>query len=122
MKKLLEKYLSLFTIIAQPSSHVFTIHLPDYLSSIHPVFHVSQLKPFHPSEIPDHTELPPPPVEIDDKGELHYAISEILDSKLDWQYEEVEWILAEDLDPGKALDDFYSNPTNKDKPGPLPKH
>ncbi|ESK82086.1 hypothetical protein Moror_3526 [Moniliophthora roreri MCA 2997] len=97
------------------------------------------LKPFHPSEIPDHTELPLPLVKIDDKGELHYAISKILDLKLDWQCKcqlqylvkwagyksmdkEIEWILAEDLDSGKALDNFHSNPTNKDKPGPLPKH
>uniref|UniRef100_A0A0W0FIS0 Tf2-1-like SH3-like domain-containing protein n=1 Tax=Moniliophthora roreri TaxID=221103 RepID=A0A0W0FIS0_MONRR len=82
-KKLSEKYLGLFTIIAQPSSNAFTIRLSDYLSGIHPVFHVSQLEPFHPSEIPDCTELPPPPVEIDDEGEPHYVISEILDSKLD---------------------------------------
>uniref|UniRef100_A0A0W0F957 Putative reverse transcriptase-RNaseH-integrase n=1 Tax=Moniliophthora roreri TaxID=221103 RepID=A0A0W0F957_MONRR len=71
MKKLSEKYLGLYTIIAQPSSNAFTVRLPDYFSSIHPVFHVSQLKPFHPSEIPNRTEPPPPPVKIDDEDEPH---------------------------------------------------
>uniref|UniRef100_A0A0W0F247 Tf2-1-like SH3-like domain-containing protein n=1 Tax=Moniliophthora roreri TaxID=221103 RepID=A0A0W0F247_MONRR len=80
MKKLLEKYLGPYTIVAQPSSNAFTIQLSDYLSSIHSVFHVSQLEPFHPSEIPNCTEPPLPPVEINDEGEPHYEISEILDS------------------------------------------
>ncbi|ESK80888.1 hypothetical protein Moror_15791 [Moniliophthora roreri MCA 2997] len=128
MKKLAEKYLGLYTIIAQSSSNAFTIQLPDYLSGIHSVFHVSQLEPFHPSKIPNCTEPPPPLVEINDKGEPHYEISEILDLKLDWQCkcqlrylvkwagykgtdEEIQWVSAEDLDPGKALDDFHSNPS-----------
>ncbi|ESK82512.1 hypothetical protein Moror_14396 [Moniliophthora roreri MCA 2997] len=121
-KKLLEKYLGPYTIIAQPSSNAFTIRLPDYLSSIHSIFHISQLEPFHPSEIPNCTEPPPPPVKIDDKGEPHYEISEILDSKLDQQYKEIQWVLAEDLDLGKALDDFHSNPSTQHKPSPLDKH
>uniref|UniRef100_A0A0W0FX87 Tf2-1-like SH3-like domain-containing protein n=1 Tax=Moniliophthora roreri TaxID=221103 RepID=A0A0W0FX87_MONRR len=82
-KELSEKYLGSYTIIAQPSSNAFTIQLPDYLSGIHSIFHIFQLKLFHPSEIPNCTEPPPPLVEIDDEGEPYYEISEILDSKLD---------------------------------------
>ncbi|ESK82309.1 hypothetical protein Moror_5424 [Moniliophthora roreri MCA 2997] len=132
-KKLSEKYLG------QPSSNAFTIRLPDYLSGIHSIFHVSQLEPFHPSEIPNCTEPPPPLVKIDDKGEPHYEIFEILDLKLDWQckcqlqylvkwasYEgtdkEIQWVSAKDLDPGEALNDFHSNPSTQHKPGPLNKH
>ncbi|ESK83179.1 reverse transcriptase-rnase h-integrase [Moniliophthora roreri MCA 2997] len=138
-KKLSEKYLDLYTIIAQPSSNAFTIRLPDYLSGIHPIFHISQLEPFHFSEIPNCTEPPSPLVKIDDEGEPHYEIFKILDSKLDqWckcqlQYlmkwagyegmdKEIQWVSAEDLDLGEALDDFHSNPSTCHKPGPLDKH
>ena len=52
MKKLSEKFLGLFEIIAQPSSHSFTLCLPDAMHSIHPVFHVSQLEPATLNSIP----------------------------------------------------------------------
>src|SRR6266498_1110580 len=60
---------------------LFTLKLPDALRSIHPVFHVSMLEPHMPSSIPNHTKLPPAPVEVD--GELEYEIAEILDTKID---------------------------------------
>ncbi|EEB89560.1 hypothetical protein MPER_12325 [Moniliophthora perniciosa FA553] len=71
--------------LGEASSNAFTLKLPDYLSKVHPVFHVSQLEPFIPSEIHNWTQPPPPPVEINDEGE-HYKISEVLDSKLDKQF------------------------------------
>ena len=42
-KKLSEKYLGPFDIIARPGTHSFTLQLPEHLCAIHPVFHVSQL-------------------------------------------------------------------------------
>jgi len=80
-KKLSKKYLGPFDIIARPGTHSVTIHLPDHLCAIHPVFHVSQLEPTTPNQIPNHTQPPPPLVEIN--NELEYEISEILDSKID---------------------------------------
>ena len=44
-KKLSEKYLGPFDIIARPGTHLFTLRLPDHFRAIHPVFHVSQLEP-----------------------------------------------------------------------------
>ena len=44
-KKLSKKYLGLYEIIAQPGTLLFTLHLPESMCSVHPVFYVSMLKP-----------------------------------------------------------------------------
>ena len=44
-KKLSEKYLGLYEIIAQSGNLSFTLHLPESMHSVHPVFHVSILEP-----------------------------------------------------------------------------
>ena len=48
-KKLAEKYLGPFEIIAQVGSISFTLRLPNSMRSIHPIFHISMLEPFTPS-------------------------------------------------------------------------
>ena len=81
LKKLSEKNLSPYPIIAQVGTLLFTIHLPDSMRAVHPVFHVSQLEPVTPNTIPNRSQPLPPPVEVD--GEPEYKITKILDSKLD---------------------------------------
>jgi hypothetical protein len=51
------------------------------MRAVHPVFHVSQLEPATLNIIPNRTQPPPPPIEVD--GEPKYKIEEILDSKID---------------------------------------
>ena len=80
-KKLTEKFLGPFEILAQVSSVSFTLCLPNSMRGIHPIFHVSMLEPSAPNEFPNRTETPPPPIIID--GEMEFEISEILDSKID---------------------------------------
>jgi hypothetical protein len=82
-KKLSDKYLGPFNIIAQPGKSSFTLALPDHMRAVHPVFHVSMLKPFTPSNIPNRTLTPPPPVKI--KGDMEYKIEMILDTKVNKQ-------------------------------------
>ena len=131
-RKLSEKYLGPFEIIARPGSHSFTLRLPDHLCAVHPVFHVSQLEPSLPNPFPGRTQPPPPPITIDE--ELEYEISEIVDSKLDrrrkcpllylvrWQgYEDTDmeysWLLADELEHAQeATADFHAR--YPDKPGP----
>ena len=97
------------------------------------IFHVSQHKPAIPNEIPNCTQLPPPPVEVE--GELEYKISKILDSKIDnprhckllyyvrWAGyegtdEEMSWLPATELDHAQELvADFHARYPRK--PGPL---
>jgi hypothetical protein len=133
-KKLSEKNLGPFKIIAHPGMHSFTIRLPDSMHYVHPVFHVSQLEPATPNTIPNCIQPPPPPVEVD--GEPEYEISKIHDSKLDhrrrqcqllyliqWSGyegmdEETSWLLATELgNASKLVLDFHSAYPNK--PGPI---
>src|SRR5260221_9533673 len=60
-KKLSEKNLGPYEVIAIPRSHLFTLHLPQHFHSIHPVFHISQLEPVEPDPFPQCREPPPPP-------------------------------------------------------------
>ena len=83
-KKFSEKYLGPFKVIARPSSLAYKLQLPQYLSRIHPVFHVSQLEPVIQNLIPNCTQSPLPPIEVD--GEEEFEVAEILDSKLDKRY------------------------------------
>jgi len=133
-KKLSEKNLGPYEIIAQPSSGSFTLRLPESMRMVHPVYHVSMLEPHFPSSIPNRTVDPPPPVEIE--GEVEYEIAEILDTKLDrrrrckllylvrWTGyegtdEETSWITADELSHAKELvSDFHK--AYPDKPGPDP--
>ena len=122
------------TPLSQGGSHSFTLRLPDSIHAVHPVFHVSQLKPATPNTIPNWTQPPPPPVEVD--GELEYKVSEILNSKVDCQRksckllylvcwagykgtdEETSWLLATKLgNASELVEDFYAK--YPDKPGPL---
>ena len=132
-KKLSEKNIGPYPIITQVGSLSFTIHLPDSMRAVHPVFHVLQLELATPNVIPNHVQPPPPPVEVD--GEPEYEIAEILDSKLDRRRQqcpllylvrwagykgtdkETSWLVANELGHASelVLDYHASYP---DKPGP----
>ena len=131
-KKLAEKNLGPYEIIAQPGQSSFTLRLPESMRMVHPVYHVSMLEPHTPSNIPNRTADPPPPVEIE--GEIEYEIAEILDTKVDrrrrcrllylvrWTGyegtdEETSWLPADELAHAPELvADFHK--AYPDKPGP----
>ena len=133
-KKLSRKYLRPYEIIAQPGTLLFTLHLPESMCSVHPVFHVSILEPAMSNTFSKTIQPASIPVIID--GEPEYEISQIVDSKIDcWQaskllykmiwleYEdtgdESEWIPTSKLTHAADLvSDFHiAYPT---KPGSLP--
>ena len=134
-KKLSEKNLGPYAIIAQVGSLLFTLCLLDSMRAVHPIFHVSQLKPAFANNIPNWTQPPPLPVEVD--GEPEFEISEILNSKVDCQRracqllylvrwssyegtdEETSWLLATELgNASELVENFHARYLAK--PGPLP--
>jgi len=134
LKKLSEKYLGPYEIIAQPGTLLFTLRLPESMHSVHPVFHVSMLEPAISNTFSERIQLAPTPVIID--RESKYEISRIVDSKIDhrWAckllykviwlgYEDTgdksKWIPTSELSHATDLvSDFHiAYPA---KPGPLP--
>ena len=132
-KKLSEKNIGPYPIIAQVGSLSFTIRLPDSMRTVHPIFHVSQLELATPNVILNRIQPPPPPVEVD--GEPEYEIAKILDSKLDHRCrqcpllylvrwagyegtdEETSWLVANKLGHASELVSDYHT-SYPDKPGP----
>ncbi|KXN91183.1 hypothetical protein AN958_02751 [Leucoagaricus sp. SymC.cos] len=133
-KKLSEKYLSPYKIIAQPGSHSFTLQLPESMCAVHPIFHISMLEPSTPNPFPTHSALPPAPVVID--GEPEFEIACVVNSKINWHrackllykviwlgYKDTEdkssWLPATKLEHAPELvSDFHA--AYPHKPGPLP--
>ena len=132
-KKLSEKNIGPYPIIAQVGSLSFTICLPDSMHAVHPVFHISQLELTTPNVIPNHIQPPPPPVEVN--GEPEYEITEILDSKLDCRRrqcpllylvrwagyegtdEETSWLVANELGHASELvSDYHASYPDKPRP------
>src|ERR1700723_1425039 len=132
-KKLSEKNLGLFKIIAQVGRLSFTLWLPEQLWAVHPVFHVSQLEPATRNIIPNRVQPPPPPIEVNE--DIEFEISEILNSKIDkrrkcqllylvrWTGykgtdQEMDWLSALELTHAMELvQDFHTSYPHK--PGPL---
>ena len=134
-KKLSDKYLGPFEILAKAGTHSYTIRLPDTFCGVHPVFHVSMLEPATPNEIPNRVQSPPPPINVE--GELEYEIAEIIDSKMDRRHackllypvrwlgyentdDEFFWLPAVELEHAKDLiADFHSAYPNKPRPSSI---
>ena len=70
-KKLSDKNLRPYKIIAKVGSHSFTLQLPNSMRAIHPVFHVSMLEPATPDTIPNRTQ-PPQPSKLTENWSLRY--------------------------------------------------
>lgn len=132
-KKLSEKMLGPYPIIAQAGWSSYTLHLPNTLHSVHPVFHISMLELTKSNTIPNWMQHLPPLVDIN--GELEFEITEILDSKFDnWRHlskllylvrwtgykgtdEETSWLLATELgNASELVADFHAAYPNKPSP------
>ena len=85
LKKLADKFLGPYKVIAQPGPHLVTLQLPDNLRAVHLVFHVSMLEPATLNTIPNRVQLAPLPIFVD--GEPEFEIAEILNSKVNqWRH------------------------------------
>lgn len=71
--KLLPRWLGPFRVAKRVSSVAYKLELPNTMSRLHPVFHVSLLKPYY----SDGSYQPPPPVLLQD-GSEEYEVETIL--------------------------------------------
>jgi hypothetical protein len=76
-RKLSPKYVGPYTIIAVISSTAYKLELP-HTMKIHPVFHVSMLKPYQADEF-GRNNPPPPPIIINNNNE--YEVESVLDKR-----------------------------------------
>ncbi len=128
-RKLSPRFVGPFTILEQVNPVTYKLQLPPQYR-IHPMFHVSLLKPHHepvslPTE-PGQTEEPPPPL-ILDKGSV-YKVKEILQSRrrggqlqylVDWERygpEEWSWVPRTDILDPALLTEFHA--AHPDQPAP----
>lgn len=75
------KKLGPFSIIKKINSVTYRLKLPKSMRRIHNVFHVSLLSPAKRS-YPDKPEISPPPIIIDNSGEL-FEVEDLLDVKME---------------------------------------
>ena len=82
-KKLDHRRLGPFVIQKRIEEQAYRLDLPDTMK-VHPVFHVSLLKPYQANEIPNRVQPPPPPViVVTEEGESEeYEVEAILRTRL----------------------------------------
>jgi len=80
-KKIADKFLGPYNVLAWPGTHSITLQPPNSLWAVHPVFHVSMLELAIPNWIPNWVQPPLLPIMVDNEPE--FEISEILNSKID---------------------------------------
>jgi len=132
-RKLAERYIGPYEIIEKVSELAFKLRLPQEWSQVHPVFHVSLLRPASPSNIPGRHIDPPGPIDLE---EDIYAVKEIVDSRIrrnkleyrvEWEgYEntpdQFSWEPAENLvNLTDEVDEFHARFPDKPSPSDLRK-
>ncbi len=111
-RKLAPKFIGPFSIIKVLSPMAVRLRLPSYLQRVHPVFHVSCIKPV----IRPPSRPPPPPILVE--GPPVYRVKKLLSTRprgrgfqylVDWEGygpEERSWVPARDILDRSLIEDF----------------
>lgn len=113
-RKLMPRFIGPFSIVKVISPVAVKLRLSGQMRRVHPVFHVSCIKPV--IRAPARPSVPPPPI---DEGASIYRVRRLLDVRprgrghqflVDWEGygpEERRWILAQDVLDRSLIDNFY---------------
>ena len=88
--KLDHKSVGPFEVLEPVGTRAFRLKLPPQWKTMHDVFHVSLLEPYHISTIPGRKQLPPPPELID--GEEEFEVEEVARSRHNKKSKTVEYL------------------------------
>ena len=111
------KRLGPFKILSKVGESNYKLKLPQSMSKIHDVFHVSILEKYFPNHIEERRLIEPPPVIINDDKE--YEVNSILDSRVvrnqleylvDWKgygIEERCWVKVKDINASDLIREFH---------------
>jgi hypothetical protein len=118
--KLAHRYLGPYQILDRVGRNTYRLQLPDSMKALHPVFNVVKLLSAPKDPIPGRqVEDPLPPTLVDERGDEHYEVETILDSRflrnslhflVKWKgygYEDNQWIAERNLDAPELLRKFY---------------
>jgi hypothetical protein len=82
-EKLKHKYHGPYKVLARIGTHAYKLQLPPAMSRVHPVVHVSELKPYHPplpNSVDAQVHNRPPPDIVE--GVPEFEVEDILDSRV----------------------------------------
>uniref|UniRef100_A0A9J7ZDK9 Uncharacterized protein n=1 Tax=Cyprinus carpio carpio TaxID=630221 RepID=A0A9J7ZDK9_CYPCA len=131
-KKLAPRFIGPYPIVKVLSPVAVRLRLPHPLRRVHPVFHVSCVKPFirSLSSSSSPKSLPPPPLMVE--GAPAFTIRRILDSRrrgrgyqylVDWEGycpEERCWVPTRDILDRSLIEDYHRSAPHPGKPGGIP--
>lgn len=119
-RKLIAKWLGPFKVLSVVNPVAYKLELPAAMQKLHPVFHVSLLKPYQPPR-GSRRKKPPPPIVLED-GQEEHEVEAVLAHRIvrrrpeflikfnGYGHEHNEWLPEGNLNCPDLLQEYYASP------------